>query len=615
MSEDMHVRLSTDSHRFHVLGGETRGRDHIYNMVTRWPGWKRLPQPGKLGERLTSIYSAPVSPLTASTLSIAPFELQWTEEARARALAEIKALTDCRASLQSKPPWVFNTLPTERVPMNHQSQAIEAIFHLKGLTLLGDDMGLGKTATSLWALNELRQRRIMVVCPASVKFNWAREIKETLGWHTWVIDGTPKRRANVIADAIYNLGRREDLHWEGMQGMCVVINYDLLAHLPENQLNWLTSYCVDGGLILDESHYVKNRTTTRTKLVTALSRMTKHRLLLTGTPQRNMVDDLYSQAEIIRPGTWVSYWDFAKRHLVMRTMELSTHTVRNKIVGSKDVNGLNAVMNTMLIRRIKEDVLDLPPKIHTYPELELEGDHKKVYKAMKDLAIIQLDQLADGLSIFSPQARSGVEAALRCEQIAMGFVGGVPEMLVNRLAKILSKKAETIPGRPREVIFPDSPKLLWLRENLDTLFLTGKRPVVYSRFNAPLHWLYAHYVGAGKTVGFLHGALTSKHKGEIVADFQDSKFDMMLCQVKMAEGWNAHNSQDCIFLGRDWSPAINHQAEDRLYRIGQKGTVNIQIPIVRGTIEVAIHKKLMAKDADAEQALRTVTIAELKKAL
>lgn len=604
MQEVIHVRLSTDAHRFYVLGGAARGRDHIYNAVTRWPGWKRLPRAGKLG---TSIYSAPVSPLTAATLAAAAFHVEWTQEARDQADAQLKALRDARTSLESKPPWLFNTLPTERQPLNHQSQAIQAIAHLQGLALLGDDMGLGKTATSLWALNELRQRRILVVCPASVKWNWAREIDETLGWNTWVIDGTPKRRADVFADAIHNHTRRE----EGTCGMCLVINYDLLAHLPDNQMQWLKSYCTDGGLILDESHYVKNRNTTRTKLVTELSRGTKHRLLLTGTPQRNMVDDLYSQAEIIRPGTWVSYWDFAKRHLVVTPMEIGNRKFR-KVQGSKDVNGLNAVMNTMLIRRVKEDVLDLPPKMHTYPELELGGDHKKVYKAMKDLAVLQLNELDGGMSIFSPQARSGVEAALRCEQIAMGFVGGVPEPLVERLAKILSKKAEAIPGRPREVIFPDSPKLIWLMETIDTLLKTGKRPVIFSRFNAPMFWLRAQF---GDDAMLLSGAATSKQKANTIESFQDGDYKVLFCQVLMAEGFNLHNSQDCIFLGRDWSPAINHQAEGRFHRIGQKGTVNIQIPIVRGTIETAIHKRLMAKDADAEQALRTVTIAELKEAL
>jgi SNF2 family DNA or RNA helicase len=70
-----------------------------------------------------------------------------------------------------------------------------------------------------------------------------------------------------------------------------------------------------------------------------------------------------------------------------------------------------------------------------------------------------------------------------------------------------------------------------------------------------------------------------------------------------------------LFYGRDWSPAINAQAEDRCHRIGQKGTVNIQTPIVRGTVEVAIDRKLRAKDADAQQALRSMTVHELMEAL
>jgi SNF2 family DNA or RNA helicase len=130
-----------------------------------------------------------------------------------------------------------------------------------------------------------------------------------------------------------------------------------------------------------------------------------------------------------------------------------------------------------------------------------------------------------------------------------------------------------------------------------------------------MFWLQRHYVDEGRKVGFLHGAMSPKNKHQVVVDFQDSKFDLFLCQVKMAEGFNLHNSQDCIFLGRDWSPAVNHQAEDRLHRIGQKGTVNIQIPYVRGTIETLIHRKLMAKDADANQALVVVTVKELREAL
>ena len=119
----------------------------------------------------------------------------------------------------------------------------------------------------------------------------------------------------------------------------------------------------------------------------------------------------------------------------------------------------------------------------------------------------------------------------------------------------------------------------------------------------------------GRQVMVLHGAISSKEKHHVVASFQDGDYDCLLMQVKMAEGFNLHISQDCIFLGRDWSPAMNHQAAGRFHRIGQKGTVNIQVPIVRNTVERLIHKKLMAKESDAQQALRTVTIQELREAL
>jgi len=602
MPEVIVVRLSADARRFTVAGGEPKGKDHIYNVITRWPGWRRQPTPGKIGDRITGSYAAPISPLSAATLASAPLKVEWTPEAQNLADEQLKRLSDAREALRREPHGLVRLLPTERKPMAHQMQAMEAIVRLEGLVLLADDMGLGKTATSLWAMRELRAKRILVVCPASVKYNWAREIRETLDVKTFVIDGTPKRRADLFAELRFDLTQQTKT--------VVVINYDLLAHLSPEQFNLLRTQCDRQGLICDESHYLKNRLTTRTKLVTALAKGTWWRMLLSGTPVRNMVDDLFSQIDIIRPGSWTSYWDFAKRHLVITPVEMGTRKF-NKVQGSKDVNGLNAVVNTMQIRRIKEDVLHLPPKIHTYPELELEGDSKKVYKAMKDLAILQLNELEGGMSIFSPQARSGVEAALRCEQIAQGFCGGVPEPLVEKLSKILTKKAHAIPGRPREVIFPEHPKVIWLMETIDTLLQTGKRPVILSRFNAPMFWLAAHY----NADLILHGALSSKAKDETIRRFQDGEESMMFCQVKMAEGFNLHMSQDCIFLGRDWSPAINKQAEGRFHRIGQKGTVNIQIPLVRSTIEVAIHKRLMAKDADAEQALRTVTIAELKEAL
>jgi SWI/SNF-related matrix-associated actin-dependent regulator 1 of chromatin subfamily A len=113
----------------------------------------------------------------------------------------------------------------------------------------------------------------------------------------------------------------------------------------------------------------------------------------------------------------------------------------------------------------------------------------------------------------------------------------------------------------------------------------------------------------------MHGGLSAVEKETVISEFQEKQIEVLLVQVKIAEGWNATRCQDVIHWTRDWSPAINSQFEDRAHRMGQKGTVNVQIPIVRKTVEMLIHKRLTMKGADAEQALRTVTIEELMEAL
>jgi SWI/SNF-related matrix-associated actin-dependent regulator 1 of chromatin subfamily A len=164
-------------------------------------------------------------------------------------------------------------------------------------------------------------------------------------------------------------------------------------------------------------------------------------------------------------------------------------------------------------------------------------------------------------------------------------------------------------------MLPSSPKIVWLIETIAQVLKQGGAPIILSRFNAPMFWLEMKFASLGVKSRVLHGDLSAAEKHLFVTDFQGGQFDVLLCQVKIAESWNATRCQDVIFLTRDWSPAMNSQGEDRAHRFGQKGTVNVQIPIVRNTIERLIHKKLLAKGVDAEQALRTVTIAELMENL
>jgi len=553
----------------------------------------------------------------SSILGIKPsatVEVTWDAEATKLRDMILQRLQYARDTLDGRIPTDLWWTTGYREPMKHQAQAVQAIRYHQGSTLLADDMGLGKTSSALWALQATSSMTALIVCPVSVKHNWRHEIETTLGkfWNVVVIEGTRGHRATQFTEL---RDQANDAR------TAVVINYDLLLQLTDSQLDELKDLLARGNteggvLICDESHALKNRKAQRTKIVQSLRKHAGSVLLLTGTPVRNTVEDLYTQVELVRPGTWSNFSDFEKRYLQIARVDFGKRAVR-RVVGSKNLNELNAIVNTLQIRRKKEDVLDLPPKIHTFPELELDGVMLDIYKQMKDFAVLKLSELrGQGVTVFDPRARSGVEAAMRCEQIAQGFAGGVPEPLMQSFSKAAMKSAEKIPGRPNELVFPNSPKIKWVLETIEDVRAQGGAPVVFSRFNAPLVWLYHFLQSDAKTrVSFLHGGLSSQTKPPEINKFSNGETEVFLCQVRMAEGFNLTRSQDVLFFGRDWSPAVNSQAEDRCHRIGQRGTVNIQVPLVSGTIETAIHKKLAAKGSNAEQALRSMTIEEFMEML
>lgn len=579
-------------------------------QIGEWVGWARRAGKG-------NVYSARAWASSVLTMrSIPGHELQWSPPAESKRRNLLNRLSEARASLSAgSAPLSGWTWPTERKPKPHQRRAIAAIAHMDYRVQLGDDMGLGKTSVALWAAWKSQVRSLVVVCPVSTKFNWQEEFAATLGdvFTVFVIDGSPKKRADQLAEA---------LNAQKHVRVALIVNYDLLCRFTPDQLTAIELLVKDGMVIFDECHYLKSQTSDRSKLSSALGKLALFVLGLSGTPIRNLADDLYQQVQIIRPGTWTSYRDFAKRHLIINAVKFGKREVQ-KVVGVKNLDELNLVMNTLQIRRKKSEVLDLPPKIRTYPQLELEGDLLAFYKAMKDFARIELAALlqqqrsedAPPMSIFNPRAKSAVEAAMRCEQIAQGFIGGIPEPVMQKIDVDLLLGAEKIEGRPNELIFPNAPKLVWLLEAIETVLKQGGTPAVITRFNAPGFWLVQKLRERNISARFLHGGLLPTTKHGVVQDFQDKRFDALIAQVKMCEGWNATRCNDVLFLGRDWSPAINEQAEDRFYRIGTTGTVNVQVPLVRKTVEVMIDRRLRAKDADAEQALRTCTIQELMEAL
>ena len=590
------VALRLDLPRVTLIGGASAGGDFVHRTVSSWVGWKRT----NFRKDSASIYTARLNPATALPLLSPPFELDADEFTLAHVRDEANRVAEAKAILAGTKD-THCSMPGSRQPMVHQARAVGALRALGWRAILADEMGLGKSSVALWAAHDAGARRILIVCPATVKRNWIREAEATLPYERILVDGTPKQRRERWTAARQLL--------EADRAVVLVLNYDLLRRLAAEHVELLGQFVTRQALILDECHYLKNARAERTRFV--LEHLAPQdggaavRLALSGTPVRNMVDDLWAQVQCVRPGTWASRSWFISRYLKQRRKTINGRTFFEPI-GTQHLDELNRVIQTVLVRRRKDEVLDLPPKVRTRVDIDLDQHTAKIYKAMRDLAVVQLQEIDESATIFSPSARSGLEALLRCEQIASGFLGGIPEDYIEQIAPLL-RKAERIPGRPGELIFPNSAKLAWLTESIDTIIGQGGRPVVFSRFNAPMFWLSQQWERAA----MLHGGMSSEQRDQVIERFQQNELRVLFCQVRIAEGFNLTNSQDELFFGRDWSPAINAQAEDRCHRIGTKGTVNIQIPVVGKTVEELIDRRLASKDADARQALKTLTVREL----
>lgn len=601
---------SAGREEFLCTGGKPKGGDLIHHSLFTIPGQRRLPSK-ELG-RVCVPCTIPGATALIELDKINGIELDW----QLAALQEAQKLAGTNARVEEalanehdkfvvtdgqRVPCVVPD--GQRVPFQHQAQGMWAIGELGYRAMLTDKMGLGKSLTALLAWRQWwieggggAPRKLVVVCPASVKYKWQRrELRPFLpeGEHV-VLDGTPAKRERLVRSCLL------------LPSNSIVVNYDLLK--DETLWPLLVQQVTDGFLIVDESHYVKTpakqrRTKeglkrNRSSYIEELSTLADGVLLLTGTPVRNMVNDLWQQLSIVNPHIWRNYWEFEDRYLSMGCITVGGK-VKRRVVGAKNPEQLNAVAQCYTVCRQKEDCLDLPPKMPpSIIELEMDPESARIYAQMRDWWLYEYRDLDGNELIFEPRAKTALEMALRLEQIAQGFISGLPECL----------------GFKQRAL-AHSAKLSWLLEFIDDLRTEGSAPVVWFKFNGPLHHVARFLVASSIKSSTLYGSLTSKGKDFAVQAFQGGESGVFLGQIKMAEGFDLTRSNHVIFFARDWSPAVNEQAEDRLHRIGQERPVSIHIPIMLGTIEEYIHKRLAAKAEDAASVTNTLTVGEIRKGL
>jgi len=477
-------------------------------------------------------------------------------------------------------PAGWEKLPSPFPLFPHQARAIYALQAMGFRGILGDEMGLGKTQAAITCYRCTTQLSLLVVCPASIKWKWQNDLKNN-GIESIVIDGKTYGK--------------DDGYWEvNYPASCArIVNYDLLSRRPE-LVQDLAKFIRDGFLILDESHYVKDAGSKRTKACNSFD--PKHILLLTGTPIRNTIVDMFSQVQLVHPGIWRNHWEFEDRYQIRVEQWVGPRKFL-KPVGTRNEGELNAILETIMVRRMKKDVMDLPEKIWTVVPLDFDAVSRSIYTNMAKKWLYDFQDVSGETPILDNRAKTAMEAALRLEQICQGFLGPVPTTLADRLALGAPSPHEVIRGG---VVFYDNPKFAWLLELLEDL--GQKKVVCFFRFNATLEAV-ANKVCKGRTYHMLTGASTGPERMNAIQTFQNSADRMFLCQVKIAEGFDLTAAQDVVFWGRDWSPAVNSQAEDRVHRIGQTGTVNIYLPIIKDSIEERLHLVLEEKEGVARMVL------------
>lgn len=237
-----------------------------------------------------------------------------------------------------------------RPPLSHQKEAIEKLVSSKRF-ILADDMGLGKTTSTVIAALETEVKRTLIICPASLKINWEREIKNYTDRSTYICDGKNYEDADFV-----------------------IINYDIIKnfHDPKDPENSKILQSDFGLVVIDEAHYIQNKQAQRTKLINDFVKDIDRLWLLTGTPMTSRPINYYNLLDLVQSpvaANWMAY--------VIRYCEGYQFSVKNrkvwKVTGASNLEELRERTSKQVLRRLKTEVLDLPDKIITPVYLRLKS--------------------------------------------------------------------------------------------------------------------------------------------------------------------------------------------------------------------------------------------------
>ena len=437
---------------------------------------------------------------------------------------------------------------------------------------LADDMGLGKTATTLAHLLE-RPGPHLVVCPLSVVRNWRNESNRfTPFFEVTVHHGSGRDRGiNALVQAAERARTGEEpdeMFAIDPERQLVITTYGLLPRDVEHlgAIDWST-------IVLDEAQMVKNPNTKAARAVRQLT--AEQKLALTGTPVENRLSELWAILDAVNPG-------------MLGSLESFRNTYSGPIERNHDPDAaarLRRLTGPFVLRRTKADkrlLPDLPDKIENIAWAKLTKEQAVLYQQIVDQLLSDAEN-TDGMK------RRGIvlAALMRLKQVC------------NHPAHAL-KDGSRIAGR--------SGKLSRFDELVTDLLDQGEQALVFTQFREMGDLLVRHlHEQFSMTVPFLHGGVPRTRRDQMVDDFQEgSGSPLLLVSLKAGgTGLNLTAASQVIHYDRWWNPAVEDQATDRAWRLGQTRTVNVHKLVCEGTVEEKVSQVIDEKRALAEQVVGT----------
>lgn len=448
----------------------------------------------------------------------------------------------------------------------HQKKGIEFLKQTKK-AILADEMGLGKTRQAIVAAGQESDQAVLVICPASLKINWEREIKMVYeGDNVYVVNPGPE----YIVET-------DDSAW-------IVINYDMLEKYEEQLLTLIKNGVIE-TIILDEAHYIKGSDTIRSKIALKLSLKAKRVYMLTGTPVMNRPIELFNMLKAIEhplgklKGVFVQRFCGGQKKCMIQDLVTGKKTFINpqhaygyykkkdryKVyqwqddTGAQNLDELQKEIKDVMLRRKKDEVTDLPEKIVSTLTYDLTDDQRVEYDTAWNAYIDWLDT--------HPDADRDMKNIIGAQQLIE--VGKLKQ--VCSLAKV-----------PRIVA------------DIENAIEQGEKVIVFSQYTQTIERI-ANSIGNRAVT--LTGSDDQDSRQLAVDTFQnDPNCKVFIANIKAGGvGITLTAASIVIFADMDWSPEVHNQAMDRAHRIGQNGTVNVYFYVTKDTIEEKIVELLAEK--------------------